>query len=112
MVNQVHGAVVHVIGQGKSGHDRRWLRKTRATMRWKRNRRRIPLVTDRTDVLLSIRVADCVPILLAGMESGCKCRCRVVAGIHAGCMRGGGRGVVGGTVEVLRDAAGELGRGG
>jgi YfiH family protein len=53
------------------------------------------LLTDRPTVLLSIRVADCVPILLAG-EDG-----RAVAAVHAG-WRGVVAGVVPRTIAEMR----------
>ncbi len=100
-VNQVHGAVVHVIGQGKSGHDRALVAKNKGNDAVEKKPAADALVTDRTDVLLSIRVADCVPILLAGMYQDGQ-RCRLEAGINAG-WRAEVYGVVGGTVEVLRE---------
>jgi len=60
------------------------------------------LVTDRTDVVLMVRVADCVPVLLADPRTG------VVGAAHAG--RNGVRdGVVTACVEALGDlGAGDL----
>jgi polyphenol oxidase len=58
------------------------------------------LVTDRTDVVLMVRVADCVPVLLADPHA------RVVGVAHAG--RNGVRdGVVPACVEALRGLGAE-----
>jgi YfiH family protein len=56
------------------------------------------LVTDRTDLVLMVRVADCVPVLLADPDKG------VIGAAHAG-RKGVAAGVVGACVERM----GELG---
>lgn len=53
------------------------------------------LITDRPGVALSIRTADCLPILLADPEH------RAVAAIHAG-WRGTEQGIVGRTLDAMR----------
>lgn len=53
------------------------------------------LITDRPGVALSIRTADCFPILLADPEH------RAVAAIHAG-WRGTEQGIVGRTLDAMR----------
>lgn len=55
------------------------------------------LVTDATGVALLVRVADCVPVLLADVDAG------VVGAAHAG-REGVRAGVVPATVAALRDA--------
>lgn len=57
------------------------------------------LITDRPDVLLSIRVADCVPILLASRDG------RRVVAVHAG-WRGVVLGVLPRAIEAMRDRYG------
>jgi YfiH family protein len=54
------------------------------------------LVTDRTDVTLVVRVADCVPVLLADPHAG------VIGAAHAG-RDGVAQGVVPGAVERMRE---------
>lgn len=82
-MRQVHGADVHTV-------DRSWLA----------DRSEVPtadgLVTDVPGVLLLVRVADCVPVLLADPEAG------VVGVAHAG-RAGLLGGVVPATVERMRD---------
>ncbi len=79
-VHQVHGAeVVEVAG-----------------LPWDSGRKADALVTMRPEAVLSVRVADCVPVLIAGADG------RAVAAAHAGW-----RGVVGGVVP---QAIGELRR--
>lgn len=53
------------------------------------------LVTDRPDVVLMVRVADCVPVLLADPDAG------VIGAVHAG-RQGVAAGVVPACVEQLR----------
>jgi polyphenol oxidase len=53
------------------------------------------LVSDRPDVVLTVRVADCVPILLADPGSG------AVAAVHAG-WRGTAAGIAARAVQALR----------
>jgi hypothetical protein len=78
-LNQVHGNKVHTVPAG-----------ARPT--------RIPAadgaVTDRDDVILLVRTADCVPVLLTNPSAG------VVGVIHAG-WRGALAGVVARTLEVM-----------
>lgn len=60
------------------------------------------LVTDRADVVLVVRVADCVPVLLADDDGRC------VAAVHAG-RQGLLKGVVPAAVRRMRDlGAGEI----
>ena len=54
------------------------------------------LVTDRSDVVLLVRMADCVPVLLADAER------RVVGAVHAG-RRGVQAGVVSAAVAAMRE---------
>jgi YfiH family protein len=54
------------------------------------------IVTDRSDVVLAVRVADCVPVLLADPVAG------VVGAAHAGRL-GVQKDVVGATVARMRD---------
>lgn len=60
------------------------------------------MVTAERDRLLTIRVADCVPVLLAGSSVDGR---RVVAAVHAG-WRGVVAGVVPATLETLRERFG------
>lgn len=53
------------------------------------------LVTDRVDVVLMVRVADCVPVLLADTEAG------VIGAAHAG-RNGMAEGVIAACVEEMR----------
>jgi YfiH family protein len=59
------------------------------------NPRADALITDRVDVALAVKTADCVPILIADRER------RAAAAIHAG-WRGTARGIAAGTVLSLR----------
>ncbi|HSX67245.1 peptidoglycan editing factor PgeF [Nocardioides sp.] len=54
------------------------------------------IVTDRTDVVLAVRVADCVPVLLADPAAG------IVGAAHAGRL-GVEKDVVGATVARMRE---------
>jgi YfiH family protein len=54
------------------------------------------IVTDRPDVVLAVRVADCVPVLLADPDAG------VIGAAHAGRL-GVEKGVVPATVARMRD---------
>lgn len=54
------------------------------------------IVTDRTDVVLAVRVADCVPVLLADPAAG------VVGAVHAGRL-GVQKDVVGAAITRMRD---------
>lgn len=82
-MRQVHGAHVHTV-------DRAWLR----------DRHAVPaeadgLVTQVPGVILLVRVADCVPVLLADLDRG------VVAAAHAGRV-GLAAGIVAATVTGMR----------
>lgn len=77
---QVHGAAVHVVGDG----DEDQVAEADA------------LVTDDADVLLCVRVADCLPLLFASRTGG------VVAAVHAG-WRGLVAGVIPRALEALVD---------
>ena len=60
------------------------------------------LVSDRTDVVLLVRAADCLPLILADARAG------VVGAAHAG-RQGVAAGVVTRTVEAMRErGAGEI----
>ncbi len=74
-VNQVHGATVHRVELHEGDSPEKALAEADA------------LVTDQRGVVLTIRVADCVPILLADRQR------RAVAAVHAGW-----RSLVGGVV--------------
>lgn len=82
-MHQVHGADVCVV-------DRAWLddRPTRPPVA-------DGLVTDVPGVILLVRVADCVPVLLADLDRG------IVAGAHAG-RPGLVAGIVPRTIEAMR----------
>jgi YfiH family protein len=78
-MHQVHGSTVHVVGdkdEPRPDAD--------------------GLVTDRSDVVLLVRVADCVPVLLADAEA------RVVGVAHAG-RPGLAAGVVPATLAAMRE---------
>lgn len=83
-MRQVHGADVHVV-------DRSWL-----DARHQRPPTADGLVSDLAGVILLVRVADCVPVLLADPEA------RVVGAAHAG-RAGLVGGVVPATVRRMRD---------
>jgi YfiH family protein len=85
-VSQVHGASVRVVAAGDTVTD---VRRTEADA----------LVAQPKRGALGVRVADCVPLLLADVES------RAVAAVHAG-WRGAVRGVVAATVDALGREAG------
>jgi YfiH family protein len=86
-VSQVHGRDVHVVRAGDEVPDRS-LPKADA------------LVTARTDVVLCVRAADCLPVLLADPGNG------VVGAAHSG-RRGLYVGVVPATVEAMRGLGAE-----
>ena len=79
-LHQVHGARVHVVGDTPAGP------RPEAD----------GIVTDRPDVVLVVRAADCVPVLLADPEAG------VIGAAHAG-RPGLAAGVVVRTVERMRE---------
>ncbi|WP_432949549.1 peptidoglycan editing factor PgeF [Kribbella sp. CA-253562] len=86
-VSQVHGRDVHVVGPD----DELPVRPTPKAD---------ALVTTRTDVVLAVRAADCLPVLLADSGNG------VVGAAHSG-RRGLYAGVVPATVEAMRDLGAE-----
>lgn len=73
-VHQIHGTDCRVVRRGGSSHETLDGRDTRADA----------LVTDDPSRLIAVRVADCVPVLVASADG------RVVASVHAGW-----RGVIG-----------------
>jgi YfiH family protein len=79
-LHQVHGATVHVVGDGTPGP------RPEAD----------GIVTARPDVVLVVRAADCVPVLLADPAAG------VIGAAHAG-RPGLAAGVVVRTVERMRE---------
>ncbi len=79
-MEQVHGDVVRIAGGARPRCD--------------------ALVTDRADVVLMVRVADCVPVLLADPVAG------VIAAAHAG-RQGLTVGVVGACVAQMRGLGAE-----
>ncbi len=79
-LHQVHGDRVHVVSHDPAG------RRPEAD----------GIVTDRSDVVLMVRAADCVPVLLADPEA------RVIGAAHAG-RPGLAAGVVLRTVEQMRE---------
>ena len=79
-LHQVHGATVHVVVEPPAG--------TRPEADG--------IVTDRPDVVLVVRAADCVPVLFADPEAG------VIGAAHAG-RPGLAAGVVVRTVERMRE---------
>jgi len=83
-VSQVHGRDVHVVGPDEDMSPGRSIATADA------------MVTDRSDVALCIRVADCVPILLADPLNG------VAGAVHAG-RPGLYAGVVPAAVDAMRD---------
>lgn len=86
IVSQVHGAEVAVVGDAEVSEGLIDLTAIRADA----------LVTTRPGVALAVRVADCVPILLADAAG------TVVAAAHAG-REGLFAGVIGAAVEAMRD---------
>ena len=101
-VTQVHGRTVELIEGEPEGEDGETLA-VEVRDRFSGQLAADGLVAAVPGVMLTIRVADCVPVLLA-TEDG-----RAVAAVHAGW-----RGVVGNVVEravrVIHEAAGEAGR--
>jgi len=85
-VSQVHGKVVHAIDPAMSPVE---FRRREGDALWAKER----------DRAVGVRVADCVPILLASSESG------AVAAIHAG-WRGVEANVIGESVRALCGAVG------
>lgn len=86
IVSQVHGAEVTVVGEAEASDGLIDLTAIRADA----------LVTTRPGVALAVRVADCVPILLADKDA------TVVAAVHAG-RAGLFAGVIGAAVEAMLD---------
>jgi YfiH family protein len=82
-VRQVHGTDVLVV-------DRQYDSRATETGGWD------AMVTDQPDVLLTVRTADCVPVLLYDP------RRRVIGAIHAG-WRGAVAGIVPKTIDLLRE---------
>ena len=98
-VRQVHGNAVGLIEpEGEGEYAEPLLAEVRD--RWSGQTPADALLTDQPNLLLTIRVADCVPILLASADG------RFVAAVHAGW-----RGVVAGVVERTVRALGECGIG-
>jgi len=89
-VSQVHGARAAVVHGGQSRDDLLQLEAD-------------AVVTGTPGVACAVRTADCVPVLLADLETG------FVAAAHAG-WRGVVGGVLGAAVEELRALSGEEGR--
>ncbi len=79
-MQQVHGDVVRIAGGPRPSCD--------------------ALVSDRADVVLMVRVADCVPVLLADPDAG------VIGAAHAG-RQGLVAGVVGSCVARMRELGAE-----
>jgi YfiH family protein len=86
-VSQVHGRDVHVVGPDDE-------------LPVRPNPKADALVTTRSDVVLAVRAADCLPVLLADSDNG------VVGAAHSG-RRGLYAGVVPATVEAMRDLGAE-----
>lgn len=85
MLTQVHGADVVAIGDGDELPDRTRLGDA--------------LATNRSDLAVGVRVADCVPLLVADRATG------AVAAIHAG-WRGTAAGIAGAAVTAMGRAFG------
>jgi polyphenol oxidase len=98
-VKQVHGSRVELIGPEPEGEYGETVA-AEVRDRYSGQVEADGMVTRAPGVLLTIRVADCVPILLAS-EDG-----RVVGAAHAG-WRGVVAGVVARAVEVMREAGAE-----
>lgn len=88
-VHQVHGAEVHVVRAGSGGPQIEW-----GTVRAD------ALVTDDPASVVCVRVADCVPVLIASGDG------RVVAAVHAG-WRGVVAGVAIAAVAAMEDMGAE-----
>lgn len=89
-VHQVHGDVVHVVRRGDKAHASDETTKADA------------IVTDDPERVIAVRVADCCPVLFAGVDG------RVVGAAHAG-WRGVVSGVAVRTVEAMRAVMGKEG---
>jgi len=96
-VRQVHGAAVGVVAPESEGEYAEALN-AEILDRWQGQTAADALLTAQPGVLLTVRIADCVPVLLASADG------RVVAAVHAGW-----RGVVGGVVLQALKALGERG---
>ncbi|MGB7160882.1 MAG: peptidoglycan editing factor PgeF [Tepidisphaeraceae bacterium] len=83
-LHQVHGAVVHSVRAGEL---------------FESGMKGDAMTSDDPDRVIAVRVADCVPILVASRDG------RFVAAVHAG-WRGVVANVVAGTVKQLRDRSG------
>ncbi len=96
-VQQVHGNVVGLIepeGEGEYAQPM----DAEIRDRWQGQTDADALLTDQANLLLTIRVADCFPVLLASADG------QMVAAAHAGW-----RGVVNGVVPAVLQAMGERG---
>lgn len=93
-VYQVHGAAVHVLRPGDATHTEK-----DATGEWLTTKADA-IVSDDPSRLLTVRIADCAPVLLADASG------RVVGAVHAGW-----RGVVAGVAPAAVRAMREIGAG-
>ncbi len=98
-VRQVHGNAVAVIGAERENEYGETLGAEIAD-RFSGQTAADAVVTAIPGVMLSVRVADCAPVLIAAKDG------RVVAAVHAG-WRGVVAGVIGEAVRVMREAGAE-----
>jgi YfiH family protein len=82
-LHQIHGDVVHVVDREDFNNSQKG----------------DALVTTRSGAVLSVRVADCCPVLIASPDG------KAVAAVHAG-WRGAVGGVIAATIEKLQTIAG------